>query len=109
MSAAKEAAHICSVLGAEARARILELLKERSLCVGALAARLNITQGAVSQHLRILRQVGLVTPDKRGYYVHYSINKETLKEWRGVLDKLLSSRRRAKGRGPYPVRGLLSR
>jgi len=70
MSAAKDAARICGILGAEARVRMVQLLKERALCVSALAARLNVTQGAVSQHLRILRHAGLVTPDKRGYYIH---------------------------------------
>ena len=93
MTAAKDIAEICSVLGAEARVRILELLKESCLCVGALAARLNVTQGAVSQHLRILRHAGLVTPERRGYYVHYRLNKDTLEEWKRALNKLLSSRK----------------
>jgi len=35
MSAAKDAAHICSLLRTEARVRIMELLKERSVCEGA--------------------------------------------------------------------------
>jgi len=83
-------ARICKVLGVEARVRIVQMLKRQVLCVGALAARLDITQGAVSQHLRILRDAGLVTAEKRGYYVHYRINQQTFQEWKEVLDELLS-------------------
>jgi DNA-binding transcriptional ArsR family regulator len=88
-------ARIGKALGVEARVRIVQLLRERGLCVGALAARLDITQGAVSQHLRILRDAGLVTADRRGCYVHYTINAETLAQWRRALDELL--RRPASG------------
>jgi len=51
MSSPENVARICKVLGVEVRVRILQLLKDRVLCVGALAARLDVTQGAVSQHL----------------------------------------------------------
>jgi len=91
MESAQQIARICKVLGVEPRVRIVQMLKERVLCVGALAARLGITQGAVSQHLRILRDAGLVDPEKRGYYVHYSVNERTLQHWQDVLKKLLSA------------------
>jgi DNA-binding transcriptional ArsR family regulator len=80
------------VLSAPARVRIVTLLKGRALCVGALAARLDVTQGAVSQHLRIMRDAGLVIDEKRGYYVHYRLNEETLAAWREEIDKLLDSK-----------------
>ena len=63
------------------RVRIVCLLKERALCVNALATRLGVSQSAVSQHLRILRHAGLVIPDKRGYWVHYRLNEDTLRQW----------------------------
>ena len=97
MSSPEDVARICKVLGVEARVRILQLLRDRVLCVGALAARLDITQGAVSQHLRILRDAGLVAADKRGSYVHYKLNEETLKGWKDVLDRLLSPRAEMSG------------
>ena len=62
------------------RAAILTQLSNEDLCVGALADRLNVTHSAVSQHLRILREVGLVAGDKRGYWVHYSLNRERVRE-----------------------------
>ena len=65
------------------------MLHGRALCVGALAARLAITQGAVSQHLRIMRDAGLVLDEKRGYYVHYRLNEETLAAWRQAVNTWL--------------------
>ncbi len=89
MSKTLELAHICKVLSVDTRVRILELVKDRSLCVGAIAARLDVTQGAVSQHLRIMRDAGLVVDEKRGYFVHYRLNEDTLAAWREEIDRLL--------------------
>jgi len=86
---AQELARICKVLSVDTRVRILQLLKNRALCVGALSARLDVTQGAVSQHLRIMRDAGVVIDEKRGYYVHYRLNEDTLAVWRAEIDKLL--------------------
>lgn len=81
--------HFARALAAPARVRILLLLRGRALCVNALAARLDVTQGAVSQHLRILRDAGIVLAEKRGYFVHYRLNEETLAAWRNEINKLL--------------------
>ena len=73
-----EVAETMKVLSVETRLRILLLLRDRRLCVGALARRLGITQGAVSQHLRVLRGAGLVKARREGYYVHYAVNEAEL-------------------------------
>ncbi len=85
----KELARLLKVLSVETRVRIVQLLKGRALCVNALAARLNVTQGAVSQHLRFMRDAGLVIDEKRGYFVHYRLNEDTLAAWREEIDRLL--------------------
>ena len=90
MSDAGHLARILKVLSVESRVRIIQLLKGRVFCVGALAARLDVPQGAVSQHLRILRDAGLVVDEKRGYFVHYRLNEKTLAKWRAAIDKLLA-------------------
>lgn len=87
---ADELARILKVLSVGARVRIVQLLKGRVLCVGALASQLDVTQGAVSQHLRVMRDAGLVIDEKRGYYVHYRLNEQTLAKWRKQIDGLLS-------------------
>jgi len=83
---------ICSALSIEARVRILELLKKnRRLCVNGLTCRMNMTQSAVSQHLRILKSAGLVKAEKIGYWVHYSVNPKILKNFNASIRKLTSN------------------
>lgn len=89
MCHSKDLARLLKVLSVETRVRIVQLLKGRALCVNALAARLNVTQGAVSQHLRFMREAGLVIDEKCGCFVHYRLNEETLAAWRAEIDRLL--------------------
>ena len=88
---ANKLARWLKVLSVGTRVRIVQLLKGRALCVNALAHRLDVTQGAVSQHLRVLRQAGLVIDEKRGYYVHYRLNEKTLAEWKEAFEKILDT------------------
>lgn len=91
MSKTSDLAYICKILSVGTRVRILQLLKGRALCVGALSARLDVTQGAVSQHLRVLRDADLVVAEKRGHFVHYRLNEKTLSKWKSMMDKLLAA------------------
>ena len=81
------------VLSVNTRVRIVQLLREKALCVNALAARLNVTQGAVSQHLRVMRDAGLVIDERRGYHVHYRLNPSTMVRWRDEISALLAPER----------------
>jgi ArsR family transcriptional regulator len=81
-------------LSSPARVRIAQMIENKALCVKAIAARLDISQPAVSQHLRVLRHAGLVMPEKRGYYVHYRLNKHTLARCLRQLNRLVSGPRR---------------
>lgn len=78
----KELSRLFKALSDETRLRLLKILadqpEEDALCVGALALRLGVTQSAVSQHLAILRAVGLVVDERRGYFVHYRLNRVSL-------------------------------
>ncbi|MCF8383251.1 MAG: metalloregulator ArsR/SmtB family transcription factor [Chlorobium sp.] len=65
-------------LSVTTRLEMIELLKHRSLCVNSIAKTLGITSAAVSQHLRVLRDADLVVADRRGYFVHYRVNREAL-------------------------------
>ena len=69
------------------RMRLIKLLHESAgaLCVSALAHRLGVTQSAVSQHLRVLRQAGLVHGDRCGYFVHYSLDDDALEDHKDRL------------------------
>ncbi len=85
----EELARLFKVLSVETRLRMMRLLMGRSMCVGALARALGITDAAVSQHLRVLRDAQLVHARKSGYFVHYSLNTDTLDQWREAIDALL--------------------
>ena len=89
---ANKLARWLKVLSVGTRVRIVKLLKGRALCVNALAHRLDVTQSAVSQHLRVLREAGLVIDEKHGYYVHYRLNEETFAEWKEAIDHMLDTK-----------------
>ncbi|MBS4535897.1 winged helix-turn-helix transcriptional regulator [Clostridium sp. D2Q-14] len=62
------------------RYRIINLLLQHNFCVKALAKRLDLSEAAISQHLKVLRKAGLVKGEKIGYYTHYSVNRDLLNE-----------------------------
>jgi ArsR family transcriptional regulator len=71
----------CKALADASRFELFRLLLTHDFCVGALAAHLKITEAAVSQHLRHLREAGLVKGEKRGYWTHYRVDREKFGEW----------------------------
>jgi DNA-binding transcriptional ArsR family regulator len=71
-------AGIFKLLSVEARIRIVQALKRRALCVTELTSQLGISQEATSQHLRVLRDAGIVKFQKRGFHVYYSLDKQNV-------------------------------
>ncbi|MBN2438997.1 MAG: winged helix-turn-helix transcriptional regulator [Deltaproteobacteria bacterium] len=80
-----ELVQIFKALADETRFRLLNLLLVHDLCVGALARHMGISEAAVSQHLKSLREAGLVRGEKRGYWTHYTVEKGRLRELAGGL------------------------
>ena len=72
----------------ENRMKILTMLLGGDFCVGALAGQLNISKPAVSQHLKILRKAGLIKGEKRGYWTHYTVERQVIAEISDQLRKL---------------------
>ena len=70
-----EIVQVFKVLSDETRFKLINLLLTHDLCVGALAHHLGISEAAVSQHLKQLREVGLVKGEKRGYWTHYMVER----------------------------------
>ncbi|HMM39286.1 MAG TPA: metalloregulator ArsR/SmtB family transcription factor [Desulfovibrio sp.] len=89
MSDHEKLARMFKVLSVETRLRMIGLLLAHPLCVNALARRLGITPAAVSQHLRVLRDAGLVAANRQGNFMHYRVNAGVLELWdkemRGLL------------------------
>ena len=88
---------ILKALAEENRMRIITLLLEHPYCVRALAKKLDISEAAVSQHLKILREAGLLAGEKRGYFMHYSVDREALRALARELDRLADMGRKAPG------------
>ena len=89
MNDSRDLARAFKVLSVDARVRIVMFLKRRPMCVNALAASLEMTPAAVSQHLRVLRDGGVVLDCRNGNFVHYSLNPETMAVWRSMTSDLL--------------------
>src|ERR1700683_3679495 len=66
----------------------LEQLAGQDRDVSELLTGLDISQAAVSQHLRVLREAGLVTARKQGRHRYYQLRPAALEELRDWLDEL---------------------
>jgi DNA-binding transcriptional ArsR family regulator len=97
------------VLADPTRRRIVELLAEGDRTAGALAAEFAVTRPAVSRHLRVLRETGLVQAREQGTSRVYSLDPAPLEEldawlaryrgfWAQRLDALETQLRRARRR-----------
>jgi DNA-binding transcriptional ArsR family regulator len=62
------------------RREILELLKEKDLTAGDIAASFDISKPSISHHLDILKRADLITSEKKGQYVIYSINTTIMED-----------------------------
>ncbi|WP_414170584.1 ArsR/SmtB family transcription factor [Streptoverticillium reticulum] len=69
-------AEIMQALSSAVRVRILDRLRRSPCTVGELATAVAMEQPAVSNHLRLLRHLGLVTGRREGRQVHYEIHDQ---------------------------------
>jgi len=74
------------------RMKIMSMLlkNESNLCVADISSKLNITQPATSQHIKILKYANLITSTKEGNRVFYRIDKEKLKFYKDEFDALFN-------------------
>jgi ArsR family transcriptional regulator len=87
--AAVELAKLAWALAHPARARIVKLLVNREACVcGEIVDKLPLAQSTVSQHLKILKESGLVQGEVDGLKVCYCINEGKLKQLKKLIAKL---------------------
>lgn len=91
MTEIEELSEFFKALSDPTRLRLIKLLHDHngSLCVNALAHQLDVSQSAVSQHLRVLRQAGLVKGDRQGHRVHYSLDINALNHYKLQLSQTL--------------------
>lgn len=91
MTNVEEVSNYLKAIADPTRLKIIGILNSRTnpICVNALADKLNVTQSAVSQHLRILKQVGLVIGNRKGYHIHYLINHDNIKRYTNLLNSII--------------------
>jgi len=70
--------YVFKALGDPTRRRILELLCDRDLTPTEILRELNITQPTLSHHLDILKRANLVTSEREGQFIRYSLNMGVL-------------------------------
>ena len=84
-------AEIFKVLSVDTRVKIIELLKAKGpLGVKDISSNLGLSAPAISQHLKILKQAGLVRSERQGYWIPYSINEEAMEGCREILNEVCS-------------------
>lgn len=67
-------------LNDQTRRQIVELLKEKDLNAGEIAEQFNISKPSISHHLDILKRADLITSEKKGQFVEYSLNTSILED-----------------------------
>lgn len=69
-------AQILKLLGDKTRLTMIKLLETNDCCVCEFVAIFKMSQPAISQHLRKLRDAGLVKENRKGQWIFYSLNKD---------------------------------
>ncbi|MBK6936326.1 MAG: winged helix-turn-helix transcriptional regulator [Chitinophagaceae bacterium] len=71
---------VFKALNDSTRREILELLQERDMTAGEIVERFNISGPSISHHLDLLKQAKLVTAEKEGQFIYYSLNTTVVDE-----------------------------
>ena len=62
------------------RRKIIQLLNRQELTAGEIAEQFNISKPAISEHLKILRNAGLIDSEREGQFIRYFLNTSILEE-----------------------------
>ncbi|MDY7042463.1 MAG: metalloregulator ArsR/SmtB family transcription factor [Chloroflexota bacterium] len=82
---------VCYALADPNRVLLLYALSEGPLCVSELVEALDVSQPTVSRHLRVLRDRGLVNPERKGTAIYYNLTDRRLIEALDLLRGVLSA------------------
>ncbi|MCM3256580.1 metalloregulator ArsR/SmtB family transcription factor [Paenibacillus lautus] len=91
MEPINEIAEKLKLLGDKTRLTMLTLLKEREWCVCEFVDIFDMSQPAISQHLRKLKSQGIVNEARRGQWVYYSLNVDDKPYIQAVLNEMPGS------------------
>lgn len=85
---------IMRVLGEPMRYRIWTCLLERKHCVRSLSKKLGVSESAISQHMKIMREAGLVYGEKYSYHTHYLPRQEAVDQLFEAVQKMCEQSQR---------------
>lgn len=91
MEQMNEIAEKLKLLGDKTRLTMLTLLKQKEWCVCEFVDIFDMSQPAISQHLRKLKSQGIVNETRRGQWVYYSLNIEDKPYIQAVLNEMPSA------------------
>lgn len=84
----EELSVLCKALAHPVRVQILYLLLERRCLCGDMVNALSLAQSTVSEHLRILKEAGLVYDEADGPRRHYCVNQRLLERFKALIAAL---------------------
>lgn len=82
---------IFKALGDEKRIEILSLISRKNMCAKGIARHLKITESAVSQQIKVLKEANLIIGYKVGYHIIYDINEDSLKASVKFIDSIIDN------------------
>ena len=85
----KAMAKIFKALGDETRLEIVRMLVGKERCVCAFLNAFSMTQPAISNHLRVVREAGVVIDSRDGRWIFYRLNPEAFQAIQLVCQNLL--------------------
>lgn len=91
MKDSPDTTEVFKALGDPTRLEVIRLLssdEQEDLSVSDLARKLGISQPAVSQHIKVLKNIGILEAHKRGFRVFYNVHKKRLASHKAHIDKL---------------------
>jgi len=88
-----ELTKVLKAMADETRFKILKLLLQRNYCVRALSKKLGLSESAISQHTKVLKEAGLLIGVKKGYYMHYDVDRSTLHKLSSRIEELAATER----------------
>ena len=90
-AAIAELSALFAAVGDPTRLRLVAALAGAELCVCDLAATCGLSQSAVSHHLRLLREAGLIDCEKHGLWAYYFVRRDALAALRARIGDQLDT------------------
>ena len=87
----KKASLVLRALNHKLRQQLLKLIEEeKKITVTEIYVRLKLEQSVASQHLAILRKAGIVTTQRDGKFIYYTVNYKRIDEINSVIEDLVA-------------------